>query len=556
MQKNNIYVIGHKNPDTDSICASLVYSFIKSKIDTNNKYIPCRAGRINEETTFVLKYFDIKAPIYFGDVRTQIHDIDIRISAGVSEETSLGEAWDLIKERNIFTLPITEPSKDNNGSNTEKLKGVITINDLGKIFLDNEREDLLSESKTAYDTVIKFLNGKIIFKNDEEHITKGRVVVAAGTSAFIGDFVEEGDVIIVSNRIEAQRAAIKSGAGCIIVTIDAKVEDEIIELARANNCSIISTSHDSYIVARLLNKCIPVRYAMKSDDITTFNTSDYLDHVKRVMSKTVYRDFPVIDEAGNYQGMISRRFLVDAKKKRVILVDHNEKSQAVGGIEEADILEIIDHHRLGNIETLSPVYFRNQPLGSTCTILYLMGREVGIDYDEKYAGLLCAGIISDTLLFTSPTCTEVDKTVAFELAKLANIDLNDFASEMFHAGSVHDTDDPESIILRDFKSYNVNEEKLGIGQINFMDQDHLVSIKKIILPALEKVRKANAFDAIFVMLTDIPSNSSIVIFDGQGAEDIIEDAFEITSKDSSVLLSGVVSRKKQFVPEILSVMKD
>jgi manganese-dependent inorganic pyrophosphatase len=544
---NKVYIVGHRNPDTDSICAAMGYAYVKNMIDPGRTYIPCRAGSINEETAFVLDRFGATAPEYLGEVRTQIEDIDIRISHGVPEDASLRKAWDLMKARNIVTLPIVAD---------EHLKGIITIKDIGRVYLDNNRADLLADAQASYQNVIEVLDGQIIIGDKNARITKGKTFIGAAEADILADYVEDGDSVIVANREESQRVAIKNGAGCVIITMDSPVSDAIKQLARERNCVVISTAYDTYIVARLLNQSLPVRYGMISEGLITFEMEDYLEDVKKVMAKTGHRDFPVIDKEGHYSGMISRRFLIDAKGKQVILVDHNERSQAVNGIEEADILEIIDHHRLGNIETLNPVYFRNQPVGSTSTIIYQMGVERCVKFDSVHAGLLCAGVISDTLFFRSPTTTEMDKEAAAMLAEIAHIDLESYATEMFHAGSAPGKGDSESMILRDFKTYTLNSVTLGIGQINFMDGETLTLARDKLIAHLGKVREEKEIDMIFVMLTNISANGSVIIFDGEDAEELLTDAFEKHPADGYMVLDEVVSRKKQFVPEILSALQN
>ena len=546
MAGRNIYIIGHKNPDTDSISASLSYAYLKNKLNDTDRFIPCRAGFVSDETKFVLDYLGIETPLLFDDARTQIMDIDIRDNPGVNPETSLRDAWKLLKERNVLTLPITEQ---------EKLIGVLTIKDLGKVYIDNTSVDLLSTAKTTYRSIVKVLNGELLVDNGKERLQKGRVAIGAAGVEFISEFVEEGDVFIVSNRDGTHSAAIESGAGCLIVGLGAYVTDETIELAREKGCSIITTDYDTYTIARLINQSIPVRYAMRGESLVTFKPEDYMDYIKKAMRKYTYRDFPVIGDDGKYLGMISRRFVLDSKKKQIILVDHNEKAQAIDGVEEAEILEIIDHHRLGNIETFNPVYFRNQPLGSSSTIIYQMATERGLEFDEKYSGLLCAGIISDTLLFTSPTTTEVDIEIAHKLAEKAKINIQEFAEKMFRAGSPTD-EEPEIMIQRDFKKYNVNNIAFGIGQINFINGDNISGIKEKITPHLEAVKKEHALDVIFVLLTNISASSSIVVFAGEDAEQAVEDAFRKECENSSALLEGIVSRKKQFVPQIMLALQN
>jgi manganese-dependent inorganic pyrophosphatase len=552
--KNRVYVVGHKTPDTDSVCAALGYAHLKNAVARDAEFVPCRAGHISEETAFVLERFNAKPPEYLADVRARVEDVDMRRLQGVPEDTTLRKAWALLKERNIVTLPVTEKALDGTG---EHIRGLVTVKDIGKVYLDNNSPALLSESGASYQNVREVLDAEIAVDNGQTHFGEGRVIVAAAEAESLADFIEVGDIVIVSNREEAQKIAIGHGAGCIIVTMGAEISPDIRQMAKARGCLVISTPHDTYAVARLINQSIPVGYAMLRDGIITFKTTDYLGDVKKTMSKVRHRDFPVLDDKGHFIGMISRRFLLDAGHKKVILVDHNEQSQAVDGIEEAEILEIIDHHRLGSMETLNPVFFRNQPVGATSTIIFQMYKEHGIKIENPWAGLLCSGIISDTLLFRSPTTTQFDKLAAMELANIAGIDLENYASELFHAGSGDEFSDADPVarIFKDFKTFNVNELQIGIGQINFMDQERLTEMKAMLMPDLEGARAEKQLDLLYVMLTNIPASSSEILCCGETSADLLETAYEIAPKAGVLSLEGVISRKKQLLPELLAALQ-
>lgn len=551
---DKVYVVGHKNPDTDSICAALGYAHLKNALVRDAEFIPCRAGHISEETAFVLERFNVAPPEYLADIRARVEDVDMRRLQGVPEDTTLRKAWALLKERNIVTLPITESAPDGAG---EHIRGLVTVKDIGKVYLDNNSPALISEAGTSYQNVLEVLDAEIVVDNGQTHFGKGRVIVAAAEAESLADYIDAGDIAIVSNREEAQKIAINHGAGSIIVTMGAEISPDIRQMAKARSCLVISTPYDTYAVARLINQSIPVGYAMLRDGIITFKTTDYLGDVKKTMGKVRHRDFPVSDDSGHFMGMISRRFLLDSGHKKVILVDHNEQSQAVDGIEEAEILEIIDHHRLGSMETLNPVFFRNQPVGATSTIIFQMYKEHGVEIENPWAGLLCSGIISDTLLFRSPTTTQADKLAAVELANIAGIDLQGYASELFHAGSGDEPSDanPTARIFKDFKTFNVNALQIGIGQINFMDEMRLAEMKAALMPNLEGARAERQLDLLYVMLTNIPASFSEILCCGDTSADLLETAYEIAPKEGVLLLEGVISRKKQLVPELLAALQ-
>ncbi|MDR1134831.1 MAG: putative manganese-dependent inorganic diphosphatase [Clostridiales Family XIII bacterium] len=550
--ETEVFIIGHKNPDTDSICSSIAYAALKNKLDPDKCYVPKRAGRVSRETQFVIDYFGVGAPEYIDDVGTQIKDISIRKVKGISGDITLKKAWEAIKLNNIVTLPVTLEGK---------LEGLITVKDIVKTYMDVNDARILSESRTSYQNIIEALDGELLLGNSGDHIEIGKILVAAANPDVLETFIEKGDIIITSNRYESQLCAIELNAGCIITTTGAKVAETILNFAREHNCVVISSPHDTYTTAKLMNQSVPVSYVMKREGLVTFKSDDYLVDIKDTMSKLRHRDFPVLDRYGDYYGMISRRFLLNAGKKKVILVDHNEKSQSVDGIEEAEIIEIIDHHRIGSIETIAPVYFRNQPVGCTATIIYQIYCEAGIEPDKEIAGILCAAIISDTLLYRSPTSTAADEKAAEQLAALAGVSTAQFADLMFKAGSDPEGKTPEEILYQDYKDFSLNDIDFGIGQITSMYADELAVIKDKLMPFIAEACEGNRADIIYFMLTNIVENNSEIIFAGENARKLLDESFgkyglcrESESGDS-VILDGVVSRKKQMAPAILAAIQ-
>lgn len=545
-QKKNVTVIGHKNPDTDSICSAIAYAALKSRLDEGLEYTAGRAGRVNEETQFVLDYFQAAAPDYVSDVRTQIKDIQIREVEGIHRDTSLKKAWEQMKGANAVTLPITDGNQ---------LEGIITIKDIVTAYMDVYDREILSMAKTPYINLLETLDGEMVIGEPDGVIGQGKIIIGAGSADILEDYIEPHDIVILSNRSDAQLCAIEMEADCIIVGGGAPVTKTVQRVAERSGCRIITTGHDSYSAARLINQSAPVGYFMKTDGIITFQTDSYIEDVKKVMAEKRHRDFPVLDRQGNYTGMISRRFVLNTQGKKLILVDHNEKSQAVDGIDEAEILEIIDHHRLASIETMAPVFFRNQPVGCTGTIVEQMYREAGVEVDETIAGLLCAAILSDTLLFRSPTCTEADRQAGARLAEKAGIDMETFAKKMFHAGSDLESKSAEEIFYQDFKKFGVNEITFGVGQINSMDQEGLDAIREKLIPYLKGASKDRGLDMVCIMLTNILEEETELLFDGEKAAEILGVAFGEQNERGSYTLSGVVSRKKQLIPAIMAGMQ-
>ncbi len=544
MRNNKIYVIGHKNPDTDSICSAIAYAYLKNRMD-DKEYVAKRAGQINEETQFVLNYFGMEVPEYVNDIGTQVKDIEIRETKGVSREISLKRAWNLMKELNVVTLPITKHGR---------LEGLITTEDIAEAYMDVRDSKILSTAHTAYKNIVDTVDGSMICGNIDAYYTKGKVLIAAANPDLMENYIEQGDLVILGNRYESQLCAIEMNAGCIVVCEGANVSMTIQKMAQEHNCTIISSPHDTYTVARLINQSMPISYFMSRENLIKFRTDAFTEEIKSVMAKKRYRDFPIEDKKGRYVGMISRRNLLNADKKKIILVDHNEKSQAVDGWENAEIIEIIDHHRIGSLETMSPVYFRNQPLGCTATIIYQLFVEAGQEIPQNIAGVLCAAILSDTLMFRSPTCTAIDRSAAEQLSRIAEIEIETFAMEMFRAGSNLKSKSPEEIFYQDFKKFTLGDKNIGVGQINSLDASELANIKEKLVTYLDKAYKEHGISIIYFMLTNIINESTEVIYAGNGAAELLQESFNIETDNESALLKGVVSRKKQFIPALLETI--
>ncbi len=550
MKKNSncaINVIGHINPDTDSLCSAIAYAYLKQKI-TGNHYVPRRAGQINAESKFVLDYFDAEIPDYIGDVRTQVMDIDVSRIKGVDQEISLKKAWRIMQEGMLQTLPVV--------SEEGQLQGLITIEDIAKSYMDVYDSRIIATARTPFRNIIETLEGELLHGNPEEKVQSGKCLIAAANPDLMESYIEKDDIVILGNRYESQLCAIEMGAKCIVVCDGAMVSYTIGRLAENHGCFVIKTPYDTFTVSRLINQSIPIGFFMKREHLVTFGLGEFLDDIRETMTKKRYRDFPILDWNGNYFGMISRRSLLGARKKKVILVDHNELAQAVDGIEEAQILEIIDHHRIGSIETMGPVYFRNQPLGCTATIIYQMFLEMSVDIPKKIAGLLCSAILSDTLIFRSPTCTQIDRNAADELAEIAGIIPEDFAAEMFQAGSDLSAKSPEEIFYQDFKKFVLGDVAMGVGQINSMTETELEAIKDKMIPYLQKALADHEVGMIYFMLTNIMEESTELLYAGNGARELAVEAFSLPADTEQIILEHTVSRKKQVIPAIMIALQE
>ena len=542
--QERIYVIGHKNPDTDSICSAIAYADIKNRTSQKARYIAKRAGQINEETEYVLNRFGMQPPGYLSNIGTQVKDMDIRMSPEADKSMSLKNAWDLMMEKSIVSLPI----RDAEG----QLEGLITIGDIAKTYMDTTDSYLLSRAKTQYKRIAETIEGIVIEGNEHGYFAKGKVLVGTANPDMLKDYIEEDDLLIMGDREEDHLQAIAQNVSCIIVGMGIEVSEKVIKLAHEKNIIIIMSPFDTFTIARLINQSIPVKYIMKTENLVTFNTEDFTDDIQNEMIKHRHRAFPVINKKGKCIGTISRRNFLDMHKKKVALVDHNEKDQAVDNIEKAEIVEIIDHHKLGSLETMTPISFRNQPVGCTATILYQMYGEQKLEISPTIAGLLCAAIISDTLMFRSPTCTLSDKMAAGALALIAGIDIEKFAREMFKAGSNLKDKSPEEIFYQDYKKFIAEGDiNFGVGQISSMDKDELMEIKERLVPFMVSECGRHGVTRVYFMLTNIIDESTELLYYGDGSEEMARLAFHMEPSDGYFDLKGVVSRKKQLIPALM-----
>lgn len=543
-KQEKIFVIGHKNPDTDSICSAIAYCDIKNRTTQDSKYIAKRAGQINEETEYVLNRFGVQPPGYLSNIGTQVKDMDIRLSPEANKSMSLKNAWDLMQENSIVSLPIRE--KDGT------LEGLITIGDIAKTYMDTTDSYLLSRARTQYQRIAETIGGKVVEGNGHGYFIQGKIMVATANPDKMKEYVEENDMIIMGNREEDHLQAIEQNVSCIIVGLGIEVTEKVLKLAHEKDIIIISSPYDTFTISRLINQSIPVKYIMKTESLVTFNTEDFTDDIQDVMIKHRHRAFPVIDKKGKCIGTISRRNFLDMHRKKVVLVDHNEKDQAVDNIDKAEIMEIIDHHKLGTLQTMQPISFRNQPVGCTGTIMYQMYGEQKLEIPSKIAGLLCAAIISDTLMFRSPTCTLQDKMAAGALALIADISIEEFAREMFKAGSNLKDKSPEEIFYQDYKKFIAEGDVcFGVGQISSMDADELKEIKERLLPFMVSECGRHGVSRVYFMLTNIMEQSTELLFYGEGSEEMAVNAFKMQPENGTIYLKGVVSRKKQLIPPLM-----
>ena len=541
-----IFVIGHKNPDTDSICSAICYARLKH-ILTGDEYIPCRAGHINAETKYVLDAFGVEPPRYLSSLNPSLSDVQYRVVDGISSHISLRRAWKYMSENNIQTVPVVDEENH--------LQGLLTLTDIARFYMEDQDADALAEARTSYRNLVDVLNGELAVGDLDAHFEQGRVVVAAANPDVMEEYIGQNDMVIMGNRYESQLCAIEMKAGCIVIGLDAGVSRTIRKLAEEANCAVIVTPLDTYSCSKVINQAVPVRHVMRTKGLLTFHPHDLVDDVKKTVAKKRIRYYPILDDDGVYIGMVSQRNLLDIEKQKVILVDHNERGQAADGIQSAQIIEIIDHHRIDAVETSSPIYFRNQPLGCTATIVAQIYREHEIEIDPTTAGLLCSAILSDTLMFRSPTCTPVDRRVAEQLAAIAGIDIRTHATAMFRAGSKLADRPMDEIFHTDYKYFQVNGKRIAISQVTSVSQEELDEIRPRILEYMQSYLPASGQNILFAMLTNIIDESTELLFVGKGAAALARAAFQQEGSDHALVLPGVVSRKKQLAGPLLAALE-
>lgn len=541
--KDIIYITGHKNPDSDSICAAIAYAQYKNAIGIDA--VPVRLGEINQETRFILDYFGIEEPLYIETVRQSVGDINYDKVNAISSDNSIRMALNIMRDNNINSLPVIDDE--------EKLIGVITLSDLFSNYLEVWDNRVLGKAKTTIDNIVDTLKGKVILLPKAPKPIDGKISILAMEPDSIKKYLEGNDIVICGNIDEIHEFAVGSDISLMIVTGDGEPNQSIMDKAGEKGITIVSTPYDTFTTSRLIMQSIPVRYSMTSENLILFTEEDLVEDAKQHMSKTRFRNYPVVNHDHKVIGLISRYHLISSAKKKIILVDHNERSQSADGLEDAEILEIIDHHRVADVFTGQPIYFRNEPVGSTSTIIASIYFENGRRPNRKIAGILAAAIISDTLLMKSPTSTEKDRRMLDRLADIAGIDVESFAMEMFKAGTTLTGRTPQDLLSQDFKSFTIKDEIVGIAQIYTMDSESLHQMKAEILQMMEKLAKENGYTDFVFVLTDIFKEASEMMVIGKNKH-LIAAAFGAQIEESGFYAEGVLSRKKQIVPPITNAI--
>lgn len=539
--KDIIYISGHKNPDSDSICAALSYAEFKNKTQ-DIPAVPVRLGNVSQETQYALDYFDVQAPMFIDTVRLKVRDLDIDKMEPIAPGDSVKKAWTIMKDNNIKTMPVS------NGNG--ELLGLIATSNIATTYMDIWENKILTKSKTPLSNIVETLNATVLTANDHNATFTGKLVIAAMHPESLSSFVDEGDIAISGNRHDTILALIEGNAALIVVTGGHDINSELVDAAREKGSAIICTPYDSFTTSRLILQSIPVEAVMTKENILTIKNDDLVDEAKSVMSQSRHSSYPVLDANDKIVGMIGRYHLITKHKKKIIQVDHNERSQAVDGIEEAEILEIIDHHRVADMQTSAPLYFRAEPVGCCSTIVAKRFFENGITPSKQAAGLMCSAILSDTLIFKSPTCTLEDKNMALKLAEIAGIDPYVYGKDLLKAGTSLKGKTVEEIFNQDFKPFTIHGTKVGVAQVNTMDIEGFMStLKGEMLEYMEGRADEIGADMMMLLLTDIIEEGSQILVAGKDPA-IAEESFEIELVDSTAFLPGVLSRKKQVVPPL------
>ena len=542
-----VYVSGHRNPDTDSICSAIAYSYL---LNATNKYnaVPVRLGEINRETEYVLKRFGVEHPVLLKTVKQKVEDLNYDKVTVFSKDLTLKTAWFLLKQQNLKSAPIL----DEHG----QLLGLLSTSNIIEGYMDQWDSEVLKKAKTPVENVIDTLEANVIYLNESLKVVEGDIHIAAMSGSEAKKRIHENDVVIVGgDRSDDLEELISVKPSLIVLTGSLTADENVVKKCEEQGISIISTPFNTYQTSQQIVQAIPVEYVMIKGDIKTFSTDDTLDYMKEVMSETRYRGYPVIDLNNRCVGSISRFALLKGLRKKVILVDHNERGQSIPGIEEADILEIVDHHRVADIQTVGPLLFRGEPLGSTATIVTKIFDELDVEMPSHIAGLLLGAVVSDTLLFKSPTCTPVDTKIAKKLAEIAGVDIQEFAMEMFKAGTSLVGKTVDEIFNQDFKKFNFDNLQVGVAQVNSMDVEGFLPYKKDMLDYMNKFAEDNNLEFTLLLLTDI-INANSEIFVGGPRPELVEKAFNVQLTECQGTLAGVISRKKQVVPAITAIMSE
>lgn len=530
------YIFGHRKPDTDSICGSISLAYLKNKLGIKSE--PMALGNINNETKFVLDYFNLKAPKYLNDVKLQLKDVDYIKNCFVNERESIHESYLYMKRHGLSGLPIVDDHKN--------LTGLVTLKELAKELIQGDFTHL----DTSYDNILYTLDGTEVLKFDDE--IKGNILTASYRSTTFMETVKltPDDILIVGDRHSILEYAVESKVKLIIIVGSLEMNEKHYNLAIQNKVNIIRTPYDTYHTTKLINLSNYIRSVSFSNNPISFEQNDYYSHFEDIANKTKHTNYPIVNKKGECLGLLPITQSNTKHPKQVILVDHNEKEQSVDGLEEATIIEVVDHHKLGTLATTLPINFRNMAVGSVNTIIFNLYKENEIVIPKQIAGAMLSGILSDTLILKSPTTTKFDKEAIIELEKIADVNYHEYGLSMFKAGSSLKGKTKEEIIYEDFKKFSYNEQNIGIGQVFTTDIEYIMNEIEEYIDILDHTAENNNYIIVALFVTDIINNGSYLLFN-RNAQEILMESYNLDRLKQGHYLEGVVSRKKQMIPPIL-----
>lgn len=534
-------IFGHKKPDTDSVMSAISLSYLKNVIGDTTE--PRILGHINKETAYALNYFNLKEPKYLNDVKLQLKDIEYHKGSFIKETDSIYNGYQCMLRDGLTGLPVIKENGD--------FKGLVTIKDLSHIMINENVDDIF----TSYDNLLEVLKAKPILRFNDEIIGKTLIAAYRSTTFMENVKLNKNMILIVGDRHSIIEYAVESGIKLLIISNDAEIKDKHIEIARQNNVNIIRSIYDSYHIAKLLTLTNYIKTSIRCFNPIKFENTEFVDTVIEMNNKLKHTNYPIVDKKNKCLGLLKITDLHEKSPSKVILVDHNEKLQSVEGIDEAEILEIIDHHNLGSITTNNPINFRNMAVGSTCTIVYTLFKEREVEIPRQIAGALLSGILSDTLILKSPTATIKDIVAVQELSVIAEVDYVDYGMAMLKAGTSLEGMTKEDVIYNDFKLYTVGDKTFAIGQFFTMNFEEIEREIDEYVNALDKVSEANNYSLAALYVTDIIKNGSYIIFNTKGKE-ILEVAYEKEETKPGMFIPNCVSRKKHVVPLIMEIMEN
>ena len=540
--EREVFVIGHRNPDTDSICAAIAYAYLKQQQGWNA--VAARAGNVNPETAFVLQYFGQEEPKLVNDLYPRTKDVLQSCAETVLPEATLRDVGKLLIGKGKKSVPVV--------SSDGMLQGIVTVSDLASLYYREMEMEDIAEAGVSFASLAKTIDAQFVTSVLKDELIRGRVRIAASTGEALKALLSKDDIVLLGDRQEDQLLSIAAGCACLILTAGAVPSATVLAKAEQKKVLILTTSHDTYTVARLVQQSVPVQRVMRND-VVAFGPAELLADVRQHIAATNYRNYPITDN-GRFMGMIDRSQMIVPQRPAIILVDHNERAQAVEGSEEADILEIIDHHRMGGLVTADPIFIREEPIGSTSSIVAGMIKNSGVEFPRAIAGILLGAIVSDTLFFRSPTVTDTDKKIAEELAAIAGVEMESFALAVLKSGSEIMTKPAAKLIQGDIKEFKFGDYRFAIGQVNTMDRQDALTREQELQEALEEYRKKEHFDAALLMVTDILAESTDLIVAG-GLAAQLHEAFGKPGPTGSFFLPGVLSRKKQIIPPLTEAFR-